>query len=96
MNLELFLLGDEFLCGIDSRMPLYDFHCRACDKMFELLVSCDATPPCPDCQGILVRQPSLPSAPGKSAGLINKARARATREGHFSHYAASERPKIKV
>jgi len=32
-------------------MPLYDFHCRSCDREFEALVRPqDASPTCPSCK----------------------------------------------
>ena len=76
-------------------MPLYDFHCSKCDKTFELLVIATSTPVCPDCSGEISRQVSCPVAPGQSAGIIASARQRAAREGHFSNYKPSERPKAK-
>ena len=30
-------------------MPIYDFHCRACDARAELLVRASTTPVCPAC-----------------------------------------------
>lgn len=32
-------------------MPLYDFHCRSCDREFEALVRGADEPECPDCHG---------------------------------------------
>jgi putative FmdB family regulatory protein len=32
------------------RVPLYDFHCRACGSAFEALVRGGTTPICPSCQ----------------------------------------------
>ncbi|WP_417070629.1 zinc ribbon domain-containing protein [Niveibacterium terrae] len=77
-------------------MPLYDFHCPVCDRIFELLVSQSSAPGCPVCAGALTRQIARPSLAGKSAKLIARARAQAGREGHFSHYPASERAKLKT
>lgn len=77
-------------------MPLYDFHCRKCDKEFELLVSLSATPACPECGGTEMQKcVSLTAPKGKTAGILANARAQASKEGHFSNYAASERPRIK-
>ncbi|MBP1148607.1 MULTISPECIES: FmdB family zinc ribbon protein [Methylocaldum] len=77
-------------------MPIYDFHCKQCDKTFELLVSLSAVPSCPECGAqTLEKLPSLTAPQGKTAGLVSKARAQAAREGHFSNYSASERPRIK-
>lgn len=30
-------------------MPMYEFHCPKCDKVFEELAFGDETVPCPDC-----------------------------------------------
>lgn len=76
-------------------MPLYDFKCSKCDKTFELLVKISSTPSCPECGGEIEKLVSRPSAPGKTAGIIAEGRAQAAREGHFSNYKPSERPKIK-
>ncbi|MDI1310393.1 MAG: zinc ribbon domain-containing protein [Methylotenera sp.] len=76
-------------------MPLYDFYCAECDKVFELLVKASSTPVCPDCSGEISKQVSCPVAPGQSAGIIASARQRAAREGHFSNYKPSERAKLK-
>jgi putative FmdB family regulatory protein len=77
-------------------MPIYDFHCRRCDRTFELLVSIATVPACPECGSeSMEKLPSLTAPHAKTAGLIARARAQAAREGHFSNYAASERPRIK-
>jgi putative FmdB family regulatory protein len=77
-------------------MPLFDFHCKQCDLDFEELVRGSVTPVCPECgSGNVEKRVSLPAQPGKTAGLLARARTQATREGHFSNYAASERPRRK-
>jgi putative FmdB family regulatory protein len=77
-------------------MPLYDYHCSACDKTFELLVRSSTVPVCPSCgSDQLQRLVSRPAPQGKSAGMVSQARAQAAREGHFSHYSSSERPRSK-
>jgi putative FmdB family regulatory protein len=32
-------------------MPLYEYHCRDCDKAFETLVTASRTATCPACHG---------------------------------------------
>ncbi len=76
-------------------MPLFDFHCSSCDKTFELLIKASSTPACPECGGTVEKLVSCPVAPGQSAGIIASARSRAAREGHFSNFKPSERPKTK-
>ncbi len=77
-------------------MPLYDFHCADCHTTSELLVrSSDATPLCPKCGSTqMSKQLAVPSPPGKSKGIIARARARAAQEGHFSNFSASEQKKL--
>jgi len=77
-------------------MPLFDFVCKTCGTSFELLVRGSGAPVCPECGSAeLDKQVSLPAAPGKTAAIINSARKQAAREGHFSNYAPSERPRRK-
>ncbi len=77
-------------------MPIFDFYCKKCDRTFELLVRGSVTPVCPECGGgDLEKQVSRPAAPGKTAALLARGRAQAAREGHFSNYAPSERPRRK-
>ncbi|HEY3301050.1 MAG TPA: zinc ribbon domain-containing protein [Methylophilaceae bacterium] len=75
-------------------MPLYDFHCKQCDKTFELLAKASSTPVCPECGGSLEKQVSRIAPAGQSAGIIASARARASREGHFSNYSKAEKKRL--
>ncbi|MDO6385366.1 MULTISPECIES: FmdB family zinc ribbon protein [Uliginosibacterium] len=78
-------------------MPLYDFHCEACDATSELMVrASDAcAPACPKCgSSQLSKLLSLPSAPGKIKGFLARQRAQANKEGHFSNCSASERASL--
>lgn len=75
-------------------MALYDYHCNDCDKAFELLVRASTVPTCPECGSQkLEKLVSLPAPQGKVAGFVTRARAQASKEGHFSNYAPSERPR---
>jgi putative FmdB family regulatory protein len=77
-------------------MPLYDFRCADCDRTFELLIKLSDTPVCPECAGSnMEKLVAQPAPPGQTAGLLSKARAQAAREGHFSHYKRSERPRTR-
>lgn len=77
-------------------MPIFDFRCKECGNNFELLVLGPTAYECPQCGSSDVdKLVSLPAPKGKTAGIINSARAQAAREGHFSNYAPSERPKRK-
>ena len=76
-------------------MPLYDYHCKACEADFELLVRSDPVPACPHCGATDVERTISRIAPaGKTAGIIADARRQAAKEGHFSHYSKSERAKL--
>ena len=75
-------------------MPIYDFHCLACDRVFERIVRADAHPACPHCGAAHTeRLVSLPAAPGKSAAIIAGARQRAAREGHLSNFGTPPKGK---
>lgn len=77
-------------------MPIYDFHCQHCEHTFELLVGLSEKPACPDCGSEeMEKLVSLPATPGKTSGILASARSQAAREGHFSQYTASERPRRK-
>lgn len=74
-------------------MPIYDFHCKECERDFEALVRGSAAPACPECGSSQVEKlVSLPAPQGKTSGILARARTQAAREGHFSNYAPSERP----
>lgn len=77
-------------------MPLYDYLCADCGTASELLVKASSQPTCPGCGSLrLVKQVALTAPLGQTSGMLAKARTQAVREGHFSHYKPSERPRIK-
>lgn len=77
-------------------MPIYDFLCTKCEYEFELLVRGTDAPVCPECGASQVKKLlSLPAAQGKTKVIVTQARRQAAREGHFSNYAPSERPRRK-
>lgn len=76
-------------------MPIYEYHCPSCDHQFELLVRSSTVPACPLCGSeALTKCVSAPQPPGKSAGIIKRARQRAAAEGHFSNFNQAERNKL--
>jgi len=76
-------------------MPIYEYHCPACEADFELLVRSDTVPRCPQCgHGAPVRVLSRIAPAGKIEGIRRSNRQAAAREGHFSHYSAAERAKL--
>ncbi|MGZ8270929.1 MAG: FmdB family zinc ribbon protein [Methylophilus sp.] len=72
-------------------MPLYDFYCKPCNKTFELLTKVSSTPVCPECGGEIEKQVSRIAPAGKTAGILANARAKASKEGHFSNYSKAEK-----
>ena len=78
-------------------MPLFDYHCSACQTVFERLQRADApAPTCPGCGSAQTeRALSRLAPPGQSAAIVASARRQAAREGHFSHYSRAERAKLR-
>ncbi|TCO72417.1 FmdB family zinc ribbon protein [Rhodovulum euryhalinum] len=78
-------------------MPIYAYRCGACGAECEQFVRGDDAPPvCPDCGSAdLQRLLSRLARPGKTGKMIEGARRQAAKEGHFSNYAKSERPKTR-
>jgi len=77
-------------------MPIYEYLCSDCQQACELLVKSSTVPTCPSCGSTkLEKQLSLTAPQGQAAGIISRARAQASKEGHFSNYSKAERPKLK-
>jgi putative FmdB family regulatory protein len=77
-------------------MPIHDYRCSACGQDFELLVRSSTVPTCPHCASTaLERQVSRIAPHGTSAATLSAGRRAAAREGHFSHYSAAEKRRIK-
>lgn len=75
-------------------MPLFSYRCTACNHEFETLVRSSDVPSCPSCAGqALEKLVSRPAPEAKSGQILKGARAQAAREGHFSNYSRSERPR---
>lgn len=77
-------------------MPIYEYHCQACEHDFELLVRSSTVPACPECGATdrLERVVSRIAPAGKIAGIVAANRRQAAREGHLSHYSPAERSKL--
>ena len=73
-------------------MPLYNYHCKECDKVTELLTGFSDKPACPNCGAPnMERLMYRPAEPGKTKAIMKAARAQAAREGHLSNFSRSER-----
>jgi len=59
-------------------MPLFDFRCRSCGRVFEALVRTSDVPHCPSCEGSKLEQ--LPSMFSVSSLEITKARVRTAKK----------------
>lgn len=76
-------------------MPLYDYHCPACQADFELLVRSSTVPTCPHCGSTDIAKQVSPLAPaGKIEAIRLSNRRAADAAGHFNHYSASERARL--
>lgn len=76
-------------------MPLYDYHCQACDSRFEILVRAGVTPMCPQCQGTALEKCISRIAPAGKIEAIRMAHRRvAAAQGHFDHYSPSDKAKL--
>jgi putative FmdB family regulatory protein len=76
-------------------MPLYDYHCKACDTSFELLVRAATIPACPGCGSKdLERAVSRIAPAGKIEAIRMSNRRAAAAQGHFSNLSPSERAKL--
>jgi len=77
-------------------MPLFDYHCTACNADFELLVRSSTVPTCPTCGSTALEKAVSRVAPAmKIPGIIAAGRRQAKKEGHFSNYSSADRAKIK-
>ncbi|WP_395698594.1 zinc ribbon domain-containing protein [Methylocella sp.] len=73
-------------------MPMFAFHCEACDNDFETLARVSETPPCPRCGAQNPSRLLSRVAPELNFPKVAKAgRAAAMREGHLSNFSKSER-----
>ena len=71
-------------------MPLYEYKCKKCSRIFELLVMSSTVLRCSSCGSNALQQLiSAPTAPGKSAGIMARGRTRAAKEGHLCNFKRS-------
>ncbi|PXW94365.1 putative FmdB family regulatory protein [Sphaerotilus hippei] len=76
-------------------MPMYEYHCRACQAEFELLVRSSTVPACPQCGSAELEKVVSRIAPaGKIEAIRASNRRAAAREGHFSHFSKAEQAKL--
>ena len=76
-------------------MPLFDYHCSACDAEFELLVRASTVPTCPQCGSTALEKCVSRLAPAGKIEAIRLAHRRAAdAAGHFNHYSPSERARL--
>ena len=76
-------------------MPLYDYHCKACESDFELLVRARSLPTCPQCGSpALERAVSRIAPAGKIEAIRSSNRRAAAAQGHFSNFSPGERAKL--
>ena len=76
-------------------MPLYDYHCKACDATFERLVRTGTAPTCPHCGAVdLERAVSRIAPAGKIEAIRMSNRRAADAQGHFSNLSPSERARL--
>lgn len=76
-------------------MPMYEYHCRACQAEFELLVRSSTVPACPQCGSAELEKVISRIAPaGKIEAIRASNRRAAAREGHFSHFSQAEQARL--
>jgi putative FmdB family regulatory protein len=74
-------------------MPIFDFECSDCGATFEALVLGSTSAQCACGSSHLTKLISPIAPEARSASFLKNARKVAAREGHFSNYTASERPR---
>jgi putative FmdB family regulatory protein len=75
-------------------MPIYEYHCTACDAEFELLVRSSTVPTCPQCGSTVLDKVVSQIAPHqKIPGMRAAWRKQGAKEGHFSNFSKAEQPK---
>ncbi len=76
-------------------MPIFEYHCTACDAEFETLVRATTVPACPQCGSTALEKVVSQIAPHQKIPGMRKAwRQQAAAEGHFSNSSKAEQAKI--
>ncbi len=76
-------------------MPLYDYHCKACDAAFELLVRSTTVPTCPSCASTDLEKTVSRIAPAGKIEEIRRSNRRAAHaQGLFNNYSPSEQARL--
>ncbi|HEY9108613.1 MAG TPA: zinc ribbon domain-containing protein [Roseateles sp.] len=77
-------------------MPLFDFHCQACQAEFERLVRGSEPPTCPQCGSTaltkLLVKALAPAGKIEAIRLSNRRAAHA--QGLFNHYSPGEQARL--
>jgi len=76
-------------------MPMFDYHCKACQTEFELLVRASTVPTCPHCASTELEKCVSRIAPaGKIEAIRMSNRRLAAAQGHFNNYSQSEQARL--
>lgn len=76
-------------------MPLYDYHCKACEAGFELLVRSTTVPTCPHCGSTELDKAVSRIAPAGKIEEIRRSHRRAAHaQGLFNHYSPGEQARL--
>lgn len=76
-------------------MPMFDYHCKACQAGFELLVRASTVPTCPHCSSTDLEKSVSRIAPaGKIESIRMSNRRLAHAQGHFNQYSQSDQARL--
>lgn len=76
-------------------MPMFEYHCTACQAEFELLVRGETPPACPHCGSTALDKLVSRLAPaGKIEAIRMSNRRAAHAQGLFDHYSPSDQARL--
>ena len=76
-------------------MPMFEYHCTACQAEFELLVRGETTPACPPCGSTALDKLVSRLAPaGKIEAIRMSNRRAAHAQGLFDNYSPSDQARL--